>query len=150
MAGVRHQGHLTGGQVREAGVRIYENTRMTGLSARGAGVEIQTPRARIRAERAVLATNAFASPLRGMRRSIVPIWSWVMVSEPLSGDQLGSLGWAGRHMVGVFDEGIELKMLRLTRDNRILFGGYHAYRFASGTKAEPLTPALLNARSSRP
>jgi glycine/D-amino acid oxidase-like deaminating enzyme len=120
------------------GVRIYEGTPMTGLSVQGAGVEIQTPRGRIRAQRAVLATNGFRSPVRGLRRSVVPMWGFVLMTEPLASDQLESIGWAGRQGLGVSDEegGSDYKYLRLTKDNRILVGGYHAYRFASGTRAE--------------
>ena len=55
----------------ERGVRIYEGTSVTALERAGGGVELRAPWGAVRAQRAVLATNAFpasappAPPVRG-------------------------------------------------------------------------------------
>jgi glycine/D-amino acid oxidase-like deaminating enzyme len=117
------------------GVRIYEGTRVDDLPASGSGIEARTGAGRVRADKAVLATNAFRSPLRRMRRATIPIWDYVLVSEPLSASQLGSVGWKRRQGVG--DSGNRFHYYRLTVDNRILWGGYDAiYPYGSRIRPE--------------
>lgn len=116
--------------VRELGVRVYEQTPMTGLSRRGPGIELKTPGGRIRARKCLLATNAFKSPVRRMQRATVPIWDYALMTEPLDEARLASLGWANRQGVG--EETNQFHYYRLTSDNRILWGGYDAiYHFGS-------------------
>ena len=110
--------------IRKLGVRVYEETALVGLSRRGAEMEVQTPRCRVRAPRCVLATNAFKSPLGRMRRATVPIWDYVLATEPLSEDMLGALGWRNRQGIG--EDTNQFQYYRLTRDNRIIWGGYDA------------------------
>jgi len=77
-----------------------------------------------------LATNAFRSPLGKMRRATVPIWDYVLMSEPLGDDMLGALGWRNRQGIG--EDTNQFHYYRLTRDNRILWGGYDAiYHYGS-------------------
>ena len=115
---------------RRAGARIHERTPVSALRARTGGVELATPRGAIRARRALLATGAFRSPLRAVRRRIVPVWDYVLVTEPLGPARLGALGWTNRQ--GVADAGNQFHYYRLTADNRILWGGYDAiYGYAS-------------------
>ena len=55
-------------------------------------------------------------------------------TEPLSADQLASIGWSGRE--GISDTTNQFHYYRLTADNRILWGGYDAiYHF--GSKIDP-------------
>jgi len=116
--------------IRKLGVRVYEGTALVGLSRRGAQMEVRTPRGRVRAPRCVLATNAFRSPLGKMRRATVPIWDYVLMSEPLGDDMLGALGWRNRQGIG--EDTNQFHYYRLTRDNRILWGGYDAiYHYGS-------------------
>jgi len=110
--------------IRKRGVRVYEGTAVAGLSRRGASLEVGTKLGRIRSPRCLLATNAFRSPLRRMRRD------YVLVSEPLGEETLGALGWRNRQGIG---EGTnQFHYYRLTQDNRILWGGYDAiYHFGN-------------------
>ncbi len=120
--------------VRELGVRVYEQTPMQGLSRHGAGMEVRTEAGRVRARKCLLATNAFKTPVRSMQRATVPIWDYVLMTEPLSSEQLGSLGWQNRQGLG--DEGNQFHYYRLTADNRILWGGYDAiYHFGGRIEA---------------
>ena len=116
--------------IRELGVRVYEQTPMKGLARRGPGIEVRTPGGRVRARKCLLATNAFKSPVRRMQRATVPIWDYVLMSEPLGKERLASLGWANRQGVG--EETNQFHYYRLTSDDRILWGGYDAiYHFGS-------------------
>jgi glycine/D-amino acid oxidase-like deaminating enzyme len=82
----------------------------------------------LRARRAVLATNAFPSLVKRLRPYIVPVYDYVLVTEPLTAAQLASVGWRNRQ--GVADSGNQFHYYRLTADNRILWGGYDAiYHF---------------------
>ncbi len=122
------------GTVRELGVRVYEQTPMQELSRHGAGMEVRTEAGRVRARKCLLATNAFKTPVRSMQRATVPIWDYVLMTEPLSSEQLGSLGWQNRQGLG--DEANQFHYYRLTADNRILWGGYDAiYHFGGHIEA---------------
>jgi glycine/D-amino acid oxidase-like deaminating enzyme len=130
----------------EAGVRIFEHTRVVGISRgfgkgfgfggpRSSGVELQTSNGRVVADRVALATNAFDPLLLGMRMRIVPVYDHVLVTEPLSDEQLDAIGW--RHRQGIGDAGNQFHYYRLTADNRILWGGWDAiYHFGRKVKPE--------------
>jgi glycine/D-amino acid oxidase-like deaminating enzyme len=76
----------------------------------------------------VLGTGAFGPLLRRLRPYIVPVYDYVLVTEPLSAAQLASVGWRNRQ--GISDSGNQFHYYRLTADNRILWGGYDAiYHF---------------------
>ncbi|HET6832125.1 MAG TPA: FAD-binding oxidoreductase, partial [Solirubrobacterales bacterium] len=97
-------------------------------AGRGGAVEVLTASGRVRARRVLLATSAFPPLLRAMRRYVVPVYDYVLVSEPLSAEQRASLGWARRQGVG--DSANRFHYYRLTRDDRLLWGGYDAvYRY---------------------
>jgi len=110
------------------GVRIAERTPATGLASDADGVTLRTRSGVLRARRAVLATNAFPSLVKRLRPYIVPVYDYVLVTEPLTAAQLASVGWRNRQ--GVADSGNQFHYYRLTADNRILWGGYDAiYHF---------------------
>jgi glycine/D-amino acid oxidase-like deaminating enzyme len=130
------------------GVRVYEHTPLTALRPLGAEMEISTPTGRIKAQQVVMATNAFRSPMRRMRRAVIPIWDYALVTEPLSPEQRARIGWANRQ--GVCDGGNRFHYYRLTSDDRILWGGYDAiYHFASGLRREHQQRAESHARLAR-
>jgi glycine/D-amino acid oxidase-like deaminating enzyme len=110
------------------GVRIAEHTPVTGLAKDGAGMRVATPHGNVRTGRVALATNAFRPLLRRLRLYTVPVYDYVLVTEPLSAEQLSSIGW--RHRQGIGDTSNQFHYYRLTADNRILWGGYDAiYHF---------------------
>jgi glycine/D-amino acid oxidase-like deaminating enzyme len=113
-----------------AGARVVEQTPVTGWRDGGDGVELATATGRVHAHQVVLATNVFPSLVRRSRPLVVPVWDHVIATEPLSRAQLDSLGWAGRQGVG--DAGNQFHYYRLSRDNRLVWGGYDAlYYFGS-------------------
>jgi glycine/D-amino acid oxidase-like deaminating enzyme len=111
-----------------AGVTLHEHTRATGLRRRGAGVEVATPGGGVTARRVLLATSAFPPLLQAIRRHVVPVYDYALVTEPLAPARREALGWKRRQGVG--DGGNQFHYYRLTADDRILWGGYDAiYRF---------------------
>ena len=117
------------------GVRVVENTRVHRLGPAGGHVAVETDHGTIRADRVALGTNAFRPLLRRLRQSIVPVYDYVLMTEPLTDAQLGQIGWTGRQAVG--DMSNQFHYYRLTADNRILWGGYDAiYHYGRRIRAE--------------
>ncbi len=141
-----------------AGVRMYEHTPVTAISdepgARGdagrlvltTGTGAGAGAGTVLARRVALGTGAFAPLLGRLRHSLVPVYDYVLMTEPLSAAQLAAIGWGGRQ--GIADSGNQFHYYRLTADNRILWGGYDAiYRYGSKISAaldqRPATSSLL-------
>jgi glycine/D-amino acid oxidase-like deaminating enzyme len=116
-------------------VRIHERTTVSGISRSGAGVDVETHAGLVvRARRVALGTNAFPSPVRRLRLRTVPVYDYALMTEPLSPEQLASVGWSGRQ--GLDDMTNQFHYYRLTSDHRILWGGYDAiYHF--GRRVRP-------------
>jgi glycine/D-amino acid oxidase-like deaminating enzyme len=117
---------------RAAGAGVHERSPVTRLERAGDGVRATTAGGRtVSARRAVLATSAFPPLVRAIRRYVVPVYDYVLVSEPLTSEQRASLRWAGRQ--GLTDLANQFHYYRLTSDDRLLFGGYDAvYNFRNG------------------
>lgn len=114
------------------GVRLYEGCPVEKIARAGAGIELRCAAGRVRARKAVFATNAFRSPLYRMRRASIPVWDYALMTQPLSETQLAGVGWRNRQGIG--DSANQFHYYRLTRDNRILWGGYDAiYHYGSRT-----------------
>ena len=119
----------------ELGVRIHEHTPVTGLAKTGAGVALTTGRGRVDAGRAVLATNGFPPLVRSIRRYVVPVYDYVLMTEPLTPGQRSSIGWARRQGFG--DSANHFHYYRMSDDGRILWGGYDAiYHWRNGVSPE--------------
>ena len=114
----------------DAGVDIYEHTPATKLKSDDTTTRVSTPGGDITADRVVLATNVFPSLLKRNRLRTVPVYDYVLSTEPLSADQLDRIGWRARQGVG--DSANQFHYYRLSADNRILFGGYDAVYYAGG------------------
>jgi glycine/D-amino acid oxidase-like deaminating enzyme len=111
------------------GVRICERTAVEAVQRSRGGVELETPDGTILARQVVLATSAFPGLVGAIRRRVVPVWDYALVTEPLNSAQRQAIGWANRQGVG--DMANRFHYTRLTADDRILWGGYDAiYEFA--------------------
>lgn len=118
----------------EAGVSIFEHTPARALTSGPQGCSVTTPAADISADRVLLATNVFPSLVKRNRLYTVPVYDYVLATEPLSADQLDRIGWRGRQGIG--DSANQFHYYRLSSDNRIVFGGYDAiYHF--GRRVDP-------------
>ncbi|MCU1529378.1 MAG: FAD-dependent oxidoreductase [Frondihabitans sp.] len=120
----------------DLGVEIFEHTAVASLDGDdGTGqVALSTARSRIRAKKVALATNVFPSLLARERLMTVPVYDYVLMTEPLTESQLESIGWS--HRQGVGDLANQFHYYRLSADNRILWGGYDAiYHFGRRVKS---------------
>jgi glycine/D-amino acid oxidase-like deaminating enzyme len=116
------------------GVSIAEGTRLESLKKKGGGVVATTSTGVVRARHVALATNVFPGPLRRNAWRLVPVYDYVLATEPLTEQQLAALRWdAG---MGVADSGNQFHYYRLTPDRRILWGGYDAV-YHYGRSIEP-------------
>jgi glycine/D-amino acid oxidase-like deaminating enzyme len=135
----------------EAGVRIYEHTPVTAIADEPGlpgheQVALTTPGGAVTARRVALGTGAFSPLLRRLRYYLVPVYDYVLMTEPLSPAQLASIGWQDRQGIG--DSANQFHYYRLTSDNRILWGGYDAVyhyggKIAAALDQRPVTFALL-------
>ncbi|MGZ8629919.1 MAG: NAD(P)/FAD-dependent oxidoreductase [Actinomycetota bacterium] len=115
----------------ELGVRVHERTPVTGLAKTAAGVSLAIARGRVDAHRAVLATNGFPPLVRSIRRYVVPVYDYVLMTQPLTAEQRASIGWERRQ--GFADSANHFHYYRMSEDGRILWGGYDAiYHWRNG------------------
>ncbi|HEY8590086.1 MAG TPA: FAD-dependent oxidoreductase [Naasia sp.] len=114
----------------ELGVRIHEESRVTAVEPSAGSITVRTPAATITAAKVVLGTGVFPSLLKRARLMTVPVYDYVLMTEPLSDAQLASIGWSGRE--GISDSANQFHYYRLTADNRILWGGYDAVYYPGG------------------
>ncbi|MGZ4725064.1 MAG: NAD(P)/FAD-dependent oxidoreductase, partial [Ilumatobacteraceae bacterium] len=117
--------------VERAGATIYEQTRVIELGDRLVRCETGT----ITADVVVRATEGFTARLPGHRRTVAPIYSLMIATEPLPTSFFDEVGWAERE---TFNDDRRLIIYgQRTADNRIAFGGRGApYHFASTIKPE--------------
>ena len=122
--------------VEGAGGVIYENTRVTRIEP---GTSRRRPRAvtvggTVSADFVVRATEAFTTNLPGERRTVAPIYSLMIATEPQSDAFWSRHGFAGRETFA--DDRHLIIYGQRTDDGRIAFGGRGApYHF--GSSVEP-------------
>ena len=100
------------------GVRIYERSPMRAIAADRPPV-VRTPSGSVRAARVVVATNAWASGFRELRRRLVVIASDMIATEPVP-ERLRAEGWEGG--LAISDSRLLVNYFRATRDGRVAFG----------------------------
>ena len=108
----------------DRGVQVYEHSPVTRLEEQENHVTAHTGHGRVRAGRVALATNAFPPLLKRLSYYVVPVYDYVLVTEPLTPAQRVSIGWHGRE--GLSDASRQFHYTRTTADGRILWGGYDA------------------------
>jgi glycine/D-amino acid oxidase-like deaminating enzyme len=112
------------------GAQVFEATPLEELGHYGPKVSARTPRGVVRADRAVLAANGYAARLPQLGKYVLPFYSYILLTEPLSEEQWQSVGWEGRE--GIEDRRTFLHYFRPTVDGRILWGGRDAPFRADG------------------
>lgn len=112
--------------IKEMGVTVYEDSPVLDV-APGVRPAVATPAGRVVADKVVITANAHQFTFAPFRSTTVPIWSYAMVSEPLSDAQLGRIAWAGRE--GLVEAKTFLTCGRFTADNRVLWAGGPALYF---------------------
>jgi glycine/D-amino acid oxidase-like deaminating enzyme len=113
------------------GVQVLELTPCDEVVAiDGRRVEARTPFGTVHADRALVATNAYAHSIPRLRRWIFTVYAYIILTEPLTDEQWARVGWERR--MGVEDKRILPHFHRPTPDGRILWGGRDAPFSAEG------------------
>jgi len=109
---------------------IYERTEITGFKE-GSAASLLTAGGEVRAKRAlVLAGESYLSQLPRLHRVVLPIYSLITLTEPLTEQQWAAIGWQNRESVASCNYTVDY--LTRTADGRILFGSRGApYRIGS-------------------
>jgi glycine/D-amino acid oxidase-like deaminating enzyme len=110
--------------IRPMGIEIYERTPVTEVSRGPQKITLSTPEGKIRADKVVFATNAWSHFFPGLKRKQIPVWTHIVITEPLTEAQYQSIGWQNRQ--GIEDARNLVHYYRLTADNRIVMGGRDA------------------------
>lgn len=117
--------------VERMGVAIYEQTPATAI---GDGV-VTTTRGTLRAEMVVRATEGYTATIKGFKRTVAPVYSLMLATEPLPDAVWEQIGLARRQTFSDFRHLI-IYGLR-TADGRFAFGGRGApYHYGSSIKPE--------------
>ncbi len=105
-----------------AGARIYESSPATQLDREASGEwRVATPHGEVQASQVLLATGGGGpGPFGWFRRRIVPVGSFIVVTEPLGTERLDALLPGRRSYVNTLNIG---NYFRRTPDERLLFGG---------------------------
>ncbi|RYM02725.1 FAD-binding oxidoreductase [Sporolactobacillus sp. THM7-7] len=104
------------------GASIYEHSEVLKIHhTANRKVVVTTDRGQVTARAVVIATNAYSGPLnRNIQKSVVPVESIMIATEPLSEELMESLIKKNR---AVYDTKHLLFYFRRTADNRLAFGG---------------------------
>jgi len=125
----------------EAGVEVYERTPVEELRQGQQALRLKTPHGHVRADKAVFATNAFSARFPQLNSKQYPVFTYIILTAPLSAEQLGAIGWQGRQ--GIEDARNLIHYYRLTADNRLLFGGSDAMYYFGGRLDRERNPAAF-------
>jgi glycine/D-amino acid oxidase-like deaminating enzyme len=115
---------------RQLGVRIFENTRLLDVAPLGKNTMRATCEGGvIHSDKVLLATNAYTSKIGRIRRSVLPVWDYQIATEPLTDEQLDRIAWGKKSRHALADYVNMFHYFRLTKDNRITWGGGGAVRY---------------------
>ena len=118
--------------VESRGVRIVEQTGATAIREGS----VTTTGGRVRARAVIRATEAYTRDLPGERRTLVPLYSLMIATEPLDADTLAEIGLDTRPTFA--DDRYAVIYGQRTADNRIAFGG-RAIPYLYGSRIDPAT-----------
>lgn len=132
-----HPGKLVRGLARAVerlGATIYEQTAVTGYTG-GAYPALHTSRGHARAKTIVLAGESYMSQFPKMRRHVLPVYSLITLSEPLSESDWAEVGWVNDEYLSA--AGFMVNYMSKTTTGRLVFGGRGApYHFGSKIRDE--------------
>jgi glycine/D-amino acid oxidase-like deaminating enzyme len=103
------------------GAQVFEHTPVEEITRDANVFKVKAPRGTVKANKLVLATNAYSLQIPMLRRKQVPVWTYIVLTEILSPERLKPIGWEKRE--GVEDYRNLVHYYRLTPDNRLLMGG---------------------------
>lgn len=120
----------------DLGAEICEGTGAAGFSRTAHGYEVRLDSGeRLQCKKLIVTTNAYAGELGMFRSGLLPVYTYIVTTEPLSQAQWDQIGWSTRH--GIETAFRLVHYMRPTQDGRILLGGKSAYYyFGHGTRPE--------------
>ena len=131
--------------IEKRGGVIYEGTEVVDFKG-GSSPCLITPAGELRAKQAiVLAGESYLTGLRKLHRVMLPVYSLITITEPLSQDQWAEIGWQNRESLASCNYTVDY--LTRTADGRILFGSRGApYHFGSEISDDQDRHAATHAR----
>ncbi|WP_182004333.1 NAD(P)/FAD-dependent oxidoreductase [Acinetobacter lactucae] len=131
---VIHPGKLVRGlakTVEKLGAKIYEKSAVTKISSG----QVSTANGKVKAPIIVKATESYSCQLDGYKRSVIPLYSLVLATEPLPQSVRNSLKLNHRL---AFNDMRHLRVYaQMTADGRLIFGGRGApYHYGSTITSE--------------
>lgn len=110
------------GAARRRGIQVFAGTPVDAVETIGGQrVEARTPYGTVHADRAILATNAYAHAFASLRRFVFTTYVSAVVTGRLSDEEWSRIGWERR--MGIEDRRTLPHICRPTPDGRILWGG---------------------------
>lgn len=106
--------------VRGSSVRVFERSPVTAVLEDATGVTVRTTGGTVRADRVVLATNAFMNQLDVAPRHLsTPVWVTAVETEAVTPEQLDESGWTSRLPITTMH--LVMQSFRTTKRNTIVF-----------------------------
>ncbi|NYT38182.1 FAD-dependent oxidoreductase [Allopusillimonas soli] len=130
----------------ESGIRIYEQSAVRCMRP-GSPALLQTDQGQLKADKIVLATNAWSAAIPELARIITPVNSSIVVTQPVPKD-LEEIGWTGGE--SITDSQMLVDYYRTTPDGRIAFGkgtGVISYRSEINQTFSDDTESIAMARA---
>jgi glycine/D-amino acid oxidase-like deaminating enzyme len=107
---------------RRQGVEIFEQTPAVEIRREAKGrIRLLAPWGEVVAKKLLLATNAYSHLVPQLKRKQAPVWTYIVLTEPLGERHFRQIGWKNRQ--GIEDARDLVRYYRLTADNRLLMGG---------------------------
>lgn len=149
-----HMGRYAVGLAQPAhrhGARLWEGAPVTGCTRNGAGWELVTPRGRLRADRVILATDAYTAqvpqaPFGWFRRRLIAVGSFIIATRPLTEAEIAATMPGNRTCVTSMNIG---NYFRLSPDGRLIFGGRARFSATSDQRSDTLSGRILQATLAR-
>ena len=107
--------------IRPMGVEVYENSPVAEIVRENGKLCLDTPSGRVRADKIVMATNAWSHFFKELKCKQAPVWTHIVMTEPLTEEHFNEIGWQNRQ--GIEDARNLVHYYRLTADNRLVMGG---------------------------
>lgn len=107
--------------LRASAARVHEGTPVESIEAGRTGVVVQSPGGRVRADRVLVATNAYAHDLAfAPRRAVAPVYVTLAETEPVDPERLRATGWTSRS--GLYTQHVILENYRPTARGTVVIG----------------------------
>ena len=107
--------------LRASSARVHEGTRVEAIEAGRSGAVLRAPRGRIRADRVLLASNAYSHDLPfAPRRAVAPVYVTLAETEPVDAARLLETGWTSRS--GLYTQHLILENYRPTARGTVVLG----------------------------